>query len=294
MHILSPGYRSTNVAALYVSAGGGGSLLLDSGIAAAANGYSLRKLRTAYAGSAIKVRRSSDNATQDIGFSGNDLDTTSLASFVGANSGYIDTWYDQVGSANLVSASSGVQPRIVNAGALDTKNSKPSMVLDGTDDTLSTTTTALIGASQFTVSAVASSTGGSRLVSFADTIGGSDYGGPLAALPLYREGSSLKSIRFFTETTGGTITDGQLFSTFALWTSTQQITTFDGTAGTPASFTEAALGNTNPRMAVGSNAANFGEIFAGTVSEVIVWTSALGTGDRATLVADTKSYWGTP
>jgi hypothetical protein len=48
----------------------------------AAVAYSLRKLRTAYSGSAIRVRRPSDNAEQDIGFVGNDLDTASLLSFV--------------------------------------------------------------------------------------------------------------------------------------------------------------------------------------------------------------------
>ena len=51
---------------------------------AAAAAYSLRKVRSAYTGSAIKVRRSSDDALQDIGFDANgDLDTTALLDFVG-------------------------------------------------------------------------------------------------------------------------------------------------------------------------------------------------------------------
>lgn len=61
------------------------SYLLDtySGAAAA---YSLRKLNGSYTGSAIRVRRSNDNAEQDIAFdaSGN-LDTTSMLNFIGAN-----------------------------------------------------------------------------------------------------------------------------------------------------------------------------------------------------------------
>jgi len=40
--------------------------------------YSLRKLRSAYTGSAIRVRRSSDSTEQDIGFVNNELDTVSL------------------------------------------------------------------------------------------------------------------------------------------------------------------------------------------------------------------------
>ncbi|RYY99466.1 MAG: hypothetical protein EOO11_04820, partial [Chitinophagaceae bacterium] len=39
--------------------------------------YALRKLSNAYAGKAVQVRRSSDNTTQDIGFTANgDLDTS--------------------------------------------------------------------------------------------------------------------------------------------------------------------------------------------------------------------------
>jgi hypothetical protein len=58
--------------------------LLDQSYAkGAALAYGLRKLRTAYKGSAIRVRRSSDNAEQDIGFLGGGLDTATLSGFVG-------------------------------------------------------------------------------------------------------------------------------------------------------------------------------------------------------------------
>jgi hypothetical protein len=60
------------------------SLLLDT-YTGAAVAYSLRQLRTAYTGAAIRVRRSSDNAEQDINFVGGDLDTQSLLDFVGYN-----------------------------------------------------------------------------------------------------------------------------------------------------------------------------------------------------------------
>jgi hypothetical protein len=43
----------------------------------AAAAYSLRLLRTAYTGDAIRVRRASDNTEQDIGFV-NELDTAAL------------------------------------------------------------------------------------------------------------------------------------------------------------------------------------------------------------------------
>ena len=60
------------------------NLLLDD-YPNAAVAYSLRQLRTAYTGAAIRVRRSSDNAEQDINFVSGDLDTQSLLDFVGYN-----------------------------------------------------------------------------------------------------------------------------------------------------------------------------------------------------------------
>jgi hypothetical protein len=55
----------------------------------AAAAYSLRKLNNAYAGSAVRVRRSSDNTEQDIGFVLGQLDTTSLSTFVGTQNNLI-------------------------------------------------------------------------------------------------------------------------------------------------------------------------------------------------------------
>jgi hypothetical protein len=101
----------------YNAASVGASLLLDLYPATAA--YSVRKLRTAYAGACIRVRRSSDNAESDIGFDINDdLDTAALLSFVGAGNGFIVSWYDQQGSNNFSNSVSTRQPIIVNSGVL--------------------------------------------------------------------------------------------------------------------------------------------------------------------------------
>jgi hypothetical protein len=112
-----------------------GLLLDDYPNAAAA--YSLRKLRTAYTGSAIRVRRSNDNSEQDIGFTaGGDLDTASLKTFVGANNGFVTTWYNQGDSAslNFTQSTAASQPRIINAGTIDIKNGYPSIFFDGSND----------------------------------------------------------------------------------------------------------------------------------------------------------------
>jgi hypothetical protein len=86
----------------------------------AATAYSLRKMSTEFTGNAIQVRRSSDNATQNIGFTANgDLDTTALKTFVGNSNGFISIWYDQSGFArNAVQAAAGSQPQIINSGVV--------------------------------------------------------------------------------------------------------------------------------------------------------------------------------
>jgi hypothetical protein len=109
----------------------GSALLLDTYPNAAA-AYSLRKLRTAYAGSAIRVRRSSDNTEQNIGFVAGELDTVSLLAFCGVGNGFITTWYDQSGNAkNATQTTAANQPQIVSSGSVVTQNSKPSIQGDG-------------------------------------------------------------------------------------------------------------------------------------------------------------------
>jgi hypothetical protein len=103
-------------------------LLLDVYPSAAA-AYSVRKLRTAYTGSAIRVRRSSDNTEQDIGFdaTGN-LDTSALTTFCSGTNGFVTTWYDQSGNArNLTQATATNQPQIVSSGSVVLENGKPTI-----------------------------------------------------------------------------------------------------------------------------------------------------------------------
>jgi len=60
--------------------------------------YSLRLLRTAYAGDCMRVERSSDSTQQDIGFVDGYLDVESLLTFAGVGDAKVVTWYDQSGN----------------------------------------------------------------------------------------------------------------------------------------------------------------------------------------------------
>ena len=101
--------------------------LLDtySGAAAA---YSLRLLDSTYTGSAIRVRRSSDNAEQDIGFNVfGELDTVSLLAFAGTGDAFVKVWYDQASTNDATQTDTASQPQIVSSGAVIVENGKPAV-----------------------------------------------------------------------------------------------------------------------------------------------------------------------
>lgn len=100
--------------------------LMDLQLPAPSAAYSLRKLSRSYNGPAIKVRRSSDNTEQDIYFNIiGDLDTASLMTFVGAGTGFVTVWYDQVLSNNATQATAANQAQIVTTGTLEAMYGKP-------------------------------------------------------------------------------------------------------------------------------------------------------------------------
>jgi hypothetical protein len=133
---------------IYPTSLAGGGIINTSGaplpldlVSGAGAAYSLRRTRSLYSGSAIRVRRSNDNAEADIGFSGGALDTAALLSHTGANSGFVVTWYDQSGSGrNFTQATTANQARIVNAGTIDTQNGKPTVVFNGSTNSYSLST----------------------------------------------------------------------------------------------------------------------------------------------------------
>lgn len=132
------GLRSrTGLVRSYTEGLGATSYLLDLYQNASA-AYSMRRLRDAYTGSCIKVRRSSDNTEQDINFDTNGyLDENALTTFVGANNAFITTWYDQSGNGRDATQSTAVnQPQIVTSGTIEKQNNKVVIKFDGSNDYL--------------------------------------------------------------------------------------------------------------------------------------------------------------
>jgi hypothetical protein len=96
--------------------------------------YSLRKL-TPNATNCIRVRRSSDNTEQDIGFVANvpnsPIDTAALLAFVGAGNGFVTAWYDQsTNGRNTTQSTAARQPLIVSSGVVNLVNTAPSVLFN--------------------------------------------------------------------------------------------------------------------------------------------------------------------
>lgn len=272
---------------------------IDALVSTAVAAYSTRKLRSAYSGSALRVKRSSDNTEQDIGFSGNDLDTAALAAFVPSGTGWVVTWYDQVGSNNLVAASNS--PYIVLSGSLQTKNTKPAVFFEQTTPVYIQNTSGILeSASQYTLSVVSLisdvTTNFGRILSFGKVGEANDFTDVGNLLGFYRDNAN-NAVIHSRPTSSGTVTmsvtEDQLFHAIAYQDASQYNMILDGTAGTPVTFSATALA-ANLDMGVGKPATDTGNLYGGHIGELIIWSSALASGDRTTVYTNTKTYWGTP
>lgn len=275
------------------------SALLDGISVSAAIAYSTRKLRGSYAGAAIKVRRSSDNTTQDIGFDGSgNLDSVSLLAFVGGGgSGFVDTWYDQSGNAkHLTQAVTGSQPRIVNAGVVDTfaTSGKAAVKPQSSGQVVTGSMTALANGA-FTLNAVYGDSANTLANKVPLFIGGATLrngcglaindngGGDKYNFFVYGDGSA-------TSVSAITAAPVQHVGVRSTTTTQNYINGVQDGAGSvdPTLDIQSTvkIGYVNDNAQWNTNPAQIGE--------VIVWASALGSTDRSALYSNQKSYWGTP
>ena len=263
-------------------ASGGSSLLLDN-LTGVALAYSTRKLRTAYSGSALRVRRSNDNTEQDIGFDGSgNLDTSSLASFVGSNSGYVVTWYDQSGNAvDATQATTSAQPRIVNAGTNDTINSKVSPRWTGGSQRLVFTSTQSNPVSVYMVNRFNSYAAGAHMLD-GSTISPRmllGYGGS-TNYQLYNGGSAL---------TGGTTDTTTAHALVAVFNNASSSLSIDGGANV---ISGSAGTNGRGSTIIGAGYVSTG--FDGWIPELVCFNGTISGSDASACRSSAVSYWGTP
>jgi hypothetical protein len=251
--------------------------LLDDYPSAAA-AYSLRKLRTAYTGSAIRVRRAVGSPSEkDIGFVNNELDVSDLQSFCSGTDGFVQTWYDQSGNGrNATQTTAANQPQIVSSGSVISENGKPSLQFDGSNDSLNFnglvyTTNTVFATAVFlqnnsgTFTAIASQNSGGGQIG-RSTILGLDDSSPRKSQYFFNNGTS------YLNRSSGTIAN----NTQTLMTNYSQSNNYfnalNGSSGnnvisgqsfTPASTNGFAIGNLPIT----------GSPLLGEIQEIIIWNS---------------------
>jgi hypothetical protein len=250
------------------SSGGGTpapSYLLDT-YSGAAVAYSLRKLSSTYNGSAIRVRRSSDNTEMNIGFnSDGSLNTSALLTFVGGGSGYVTTWYDQSGNKkNATRTVASDQPIIVSSGSIVNDSSLPCINFDSYRPLLTPTITY---SSAFTIAHVTTQTTVNYLLG--SSTGGIIYNGSLygagANFGAY-DGSNFRAI------TGGNL--NRNLGYFNMKTSKLFVSLNNSSDTDTGSFsTSLTLGGDVLNGVGGRDVGIDGLYFKGKIQEIILFTS---------------------
>lgn len=93
-----------------------------------------RKLSSAYAGSAFRIRDTTTNTEYDIAFTGNEVADSSITTVIGSNSAALVKIYDQSGNGlNWIQPTATKQPLVVVSGTIQKVDGFISPLYDGVD-----------------------------------------------------------------------------------------------------------------------------------------------------------------
>jgi hypothetical protein len=261
--------------------------VLDKISATSAAAYSTRKLRAAYNGSAIRVRRSADSVELDIGFdSAGNLDEATLTSFAtGSTDAFITTWYDQSGNGrSLLQATALAQPPIIWSGTFQRFNTKPAIRFQNTNGFY-------MRASGFTA---AQPWTRSSVIQFMDVTNTTnrvflDNANSALAGSLYTPTTfSVDMFRGSGFTINSTVVENTQAAIIELANGASSKGVFNGTSTTGNPSTNGMDG-----LTVGCKRDT--SLYAqGYIPEVILFGSSVTDPDIATIQADQKAFWGTP
>ena len=262
----------------------------------ATGAFSLRKLSSTYTGSAINVRRSGDNVTQDIGFDvSGGLDIVALINFVGANSGFINIWYDQSGyERHAAATTNATQPIIVDNGAIIYFNSRPTVMYTGTQNLLASfistsNQSRLTGNAVFQMNNAANF---GRILSFGRSGTSDDFNNlnNYASIlkPNNTTGALTSAYNSVYTNQGTTLINTPYVATSVLSPSTN-ILAINGVAVSNSINPAATLGTTTLGLGCAYYAGNS---FNGYLSEATVFSLPLSTSTRSALEVNQGSYYG--
>ncbi|WP_167516860.1 arabinofuranosidase catalytic domain-containing protein [Hydrotalea flava] len=257
-----------------------GNILLN--VATGAAAYSVRLLSTTYSGKALQVRRSSDNTTQDIGFTSNgDLDTAALKTFVGSGNGYVTTWYDQSGNArNATQTTLSQQPAIVLSGVVQRANTQPAVVFDGLSQTMASGAFTLNQA--FTRNSVTQFLSNKTTLHYFNNAGGN----PNTGLMTFTNNNA----SMYAGNTGGPTQSFATGSQYVLSEEFNGANSYLAVNGASSATSNPGTTGLNGIQIASYNGASYYSNIA--VSEITIFPQALSTSDRQTIENNQGAYYG--
>jgi hypothetical protein len=230
--------------------------------------FSLRPLRSATSSSnLVEVRRSTDSAVNN--FTATQINNTGAGGMLAwvtetsaTASGFVSTWYDQSGSNNhAVQADTNLQPRIVNAGALELDAGKPAIVFGSANGVCLSPPSIIMGATAAFFSVTRHTNAGSGFSFYIGENGTSNFfvgktsGGSLAAYINNPSGISSTNI---------------VQKTIAYWqlgTSISQYK-FNGSGATLGDIVNSA------NWRIGTRSSQAGQMWIGPIQEIIYYPTS--------------------
>lgn len=264
--------------------------LLDQFSSAATAAFAVRKLRAAYTGGCVTIRRGSDGTTATIGFTpAGDFDVTGYTSFVGLSgggfgNGFVTTWFDQTTNGNnAAQATAALQPKI----ALNVTNGRPALLFVSSAAQWIATTATFTFTAPFTFSAVSSqiTTG-----AYGNIIGINDT----TFFPSMEYNNSIPANVY---TTANAITDITSSNTFnaGAWTSAQAV--FNNSLsslsvnGAVVTGTNGSL-NSETGLTLTMGGQLFGNPLNGYLPEALYFQSGTSSSGTSILTANQRAYYG--
>jgi len=248
--------------------------------------FGTRKLRSAYSGSALRVRRSSDNAELDIGFTASgDLDTTALLAHTGAANGFVVTWYDQSGNGrDVTQATALAQAQIVVSGSIHAIGGKAAILFDGLSNVYNRTSFSMTQQSVNAVAKANALAGVTTIIRQNATVSGTEwsmrYQGPVYHFyraPTVPAGAGAP----------GTVNPHVMTALASNGTNSEFFA--DGTSAWTA--TAMSTSATNGALAIGATPTGT-EFVSAYIGEIVVFDVNLTTTQRQTLERNQGTYFG--
>ncbi len=254
--------------------------------------WSSRRMLSTYTGDADEVRRGDNNSLLNVGFTGENYNTSAMSSHIGGVvDGLIRTRYDQSGNnRNLTQTTNGNQPRIRSAGVNDGINgivgvrglNANNTVLVANIGSVNTTTLTLI-----IVASVSSFVSGNKRIISLDLNGGGDGYLLSSAFNLNLEGTNYIVLQN-TPDMGVTLNASTPSVITMQWTGATMSLFINGVLASSVANTNTINVNTLRLF----NQVSMNQALDGIIAELVMFSRVLNTTERQLLERNMGNYYG--